>query len=203
MLIWPTGRLWDPNNYIIEARAPATVWTFRHYLWMKWGQKRSEKDKRWAGHDSCPSCPGDAAHSTGVRTAFSLGEEVLPTRVTAAMVFQPYGKFPRQSNSPGGGCRKSQQTLLLKCGKHEPHISACLVSFTARLGAPWEELLASWSILKQLSEQTHVYRHEWTDNLITAKHIYLGAELRSELFQNASHGRENILSLCFFGCRVK
>lgn len=70
------------------------------------------KERRWAGHDSCPSCPWDAASAHRSRAASFLEERKLPTRVPAAASFQPWGESPRQSNLCEGGGRESKQTLL-------------------------------------------------------------------------------------------
>lgn len=77
------------------------------YGWNEAGKVR--KDGRWAGHDSCPRCPWDAASQHRSRPASSLAEGMLPTRVPAAAAFQPCGESPRQSNPCEGGGRESKQ----------------------------------------------------------------------------------------------
>lgn len=110
------GQLVDvgPNNQIIGAAACSTGWNFRHYLWMKWGQKRSEKIRDELAMTAVQAALERQHLSTGARAASSLGEGIPSTRTTAAAVFQPQGKSHGQSNSPGGGWGRSKQTLLLK-----------------------------------------------------------------------------------------
>lgn len=100
MLIWPTGRLWDPNNYIIEAKSTSHCMKLQTLLMdeMRSEEAGKTRDELAAQLSKLPwRCQPQHWSQNCI---LLLERRFCLIRITAAMAFQPYGKFPRQSNSP-------------------------------------------------------------------------------------------------------
>lgn len=196
MLIWPTGRPLEPNNYIIGTGASSTGWDFRHYLWMKWGQKRSEKTRDEPAMTAVHAALEMQHQSIGDGAAAPHLEKVLATTTPVALRY--LNSRENQNNSPDGRGGENKQMVF----ETMKALTSCLCfSYEVynQAGTPWNLLLACGLLKASVQKKSHTPAAR--DSLMSTQYRQPGVEnqgesvARAALVEEKEHSISSVVEL--------